>query len=62
MIEEDDERRNPRSSTTDVFSILRDGNKGPTSNNDIGILQDDDNNNEHDNTAEKFGSHLFMIG
>ena len=60
MIEGDDERRNPRSSTTDVFSILRDGNKGPTSN-DIGI-QDDDNNNEHDNTAEKFGSHLFMIG
>ena len=60
MIEEDNERQNPRSST--FGSVLRDGNNGPTSNNDIGILQDDDNNNEHDNTAEKFGSHLFMIG
>ena len=54
MIEQDNEsRQNPRSS---FGSILRDGKNGPTSNNDIGILQDDDNNNEHDNTAAADGA------
>ena len=48
------ERQNPRSST--FGSILRDGTNGPTSNDDIGILQDDYNNNEHDNTAAADGA------